>query len=384
MRVTVRRWVRRFCRDERGSAFLIVGAFLVLLLFVGMATDFGILLRYRRAMQNGCDSAVLAGAQDLKSTTRSATTTAQTYAQRDLTENNIIWIANNFSATTEDANGQADGTTSAVRLAASYQATVPLFFLASVSPSVTINVQCAAQRVPVLTTGLRPVGLDAAVFNARWTAQGSKPCTIFGAAGNPNALGTTPCGDCVMTFLNGGSASSNSCDAGAPGSGNTGALDLQNAPACGTSNGASNWECVMENGTGTSPAYCATTSTSTNSANWPACATVNPKTGNFVGPFTTAVKAVCQTPDPVTNPRASEWVVIMPLINSTIWEGGISGNKPVPIVGFSAFELDCPYMNANNSYQPMYGTFVQILDFQGTTGNPNGTDTGVETVILVK
>jgi len=77
-------------------------------------------------------------------------------------------------------------------------------------------------------------------------------------------------------------------------------------------------------------------------------------------------------------------VVIMPLINSTIWEAGISGNKPVPINGFSAFELDCPLMNANRSYDPIYGTFVQVLDFQGTTGNPNGTDTGVDTIILVQ
>jgi Flp pilus assembly protein TadG len=384
--MTLRRWAGRFSRDERGSAFLVVGAFLVLLLFVGMATDFGILMRYRRAMQNGCDSAVLAGAQDLKSATRSATTTAQTYAQRDLTENNIIWIANNFSATTEDANGQADGTTNAVRLAATYHATVPLFFLASVSPSVTVSVQCAAQRVPVLTTGLRPVGLDSAVFTARWQAQGNAACPIFGASGNPNpnAVGSLPCGDCVMTFINGGSASQFQCDAGAPGSGNTGALDLQNAPVCGTSNGASNWECVMENGTGTNPAYCATTSTSTNSSNWPACATVNPKTGNFSGPWKTAVKAVCQTPNPVDNPRASEWVVVMPLINSTIWEGGISGNKPVPITGFAAFELDCGYMNAQNSYDPIYGTFVKLLDLQGVTGNPGGADTGVETIILVQ
>src|SRR5690348_495663 len=164
MKQRVLRWARRVSNDERGSAFLIVGVFLILLLFVGMATDFGIILRYRRAMQNGCDSAVLAGAQDLQ-TNRSATATAQTYAQRDLTENNIIWNATNFTATTEDANGNATGI-KPVRLAATYQATVPLFLLASVSPSMTIKVQCAAQRVPVLTTGLKPLGLDYNVFNS--------------------------------------------------------------------------------------------------------------------------------------------------------------------------------------------------------------------------
>jgi|SRR5579864_104091 len=383
MRVAVARWARRFSADERGAIFLIVGTFLILLLFVGMASDFGIVLRHRRAMQNACDSAVLAGAQDLRSTARTATTTAQIYAQRDLTENNIVWDANNFSSQTQDKNGNASGI-NPVRLSASYQATVPLFFLAYATSAVTVKVQCAAQRVPVLTTGMRPIGLDSAVFTARWTAQGSAACAIFGASGNPNAVGSLPCGDCVMTFLNGQGASSAQCDAAAPGSGNTGALDLHNNPVCGTSNGASNWECVFESGTGTNPAYCATTSTSTNSANWPACATVNPKTGNFDGPFKTAVQAVCQTPDPVSNPQASEWVVIMPLINSTIWEGGISGNKPVPIIGFAAFELDCAYMNAHHSYDPIYGTFVQILDYQGVTGNPNGNDTGVETIILVQ
>lgn len=373
---------RQLNGDERGSVFLVVGAFLVLLLFVGMAVDFGILLRYRRAMQNGCDSAVMAGAMDLPAGGSSAQATASRYAQRDYTENNITWVSSNFTSTPEDANGNASGI-NPVRLAATYTATVPLFFLASVTPSLTINVACAAQKVPVLTTGLRPVGLDMAVFQARWQAQGSKPCTIFGAAGNPNAIGTQ-CGDCTMTFINGQSGTANQCDASAPGSGNTGALDLQNTPKCGTSNGASNWQCVMENGTGTNPVYCATSSTSTNASNWPACATINPKTGNFSGPWKTAVKAVCQTPDPITNPRASQWVVIMPLINSTIWEAGISGNKPVPINGFSAFELDCPYMNANNNYDPIYGTFISVLDFQGTTGTPNGTDTGVDTIILVQ
>lgn len=392
--MTVRRWARRFSRDERGSVFLIVGTFLVLLLFVGMATDFGILLRYRRAMQNGCDSAVLAGAQDLRSTTRSATTTAQTYAQRDLTENNIIWNASNFTATTENANGTADGTTNAVRLAATYQATVPLFFLASITPSVTINVNCAAQRVPILTTGLKPLGLDYTVFKDLYTSQGkSVTCTPFGINGNFPPTGPafgTQCADCTLSInvSSGGTSAAPSCDPNAPGSGNTGALALNNTQAGCTNNGfdtTSGWGCTFINGTGTMPAYCATAPTaglSTNSSNWLSCSIVSTKTGMGVGPWNAAAGAVCASTKP------TDWVVVMPLMNPNIWEGNIQGTSTsVDIVAFAAFQLDCPYMNSlngNAKYEPLVGTFVQFLDFQATTGNPNGIDTGVDTIILVQ
>ncbi|HKX18873.1 MAG TPA: pilus assembly protein TadG-related protein [bacterium] len=389
MRIALGRRAQQFNGNERGSVFLVVGAFLVLLLFVGMAVDFGILLRYRRAMQNGCDSSVMAGAMDLTTSGSTAQATASRYAQRDYTENNITWVSNNFTSTPEDANGNATGT-SPVRLAATYTTTVPLFFLASVAPSMTINVACAAQRVPVLTTGLKPLGLDKAVYTARWTAQGSKPCAVFGSAGNPNALGTQ-CGDCALSININGSGTQNSpasfCDSSAPGSGNTGSLDLHNTQAGCTNNGfdtSGGWGCTFINGTGTNPAYCATSSTSNNPANWPACATVVTKTGMGVGPWNTAVKAVCSTPDPVTNPGASGWVVVMPLMNSSLWEGQINGRSTsVDIVGFAAFEMDCAFM-AKNGYEPIVGTFVQILDYQGTTGNPNGVDTGVDTIILVQ
>lgn len=379
----------RVAQNERGSAFIIVAIFLAtLLLFVGMATDFGIVLRHRRAMQNACDFAVLAGAQDLKGSTRTATATAQTFAQRDLTENNIAWNPNDFSAETQDKNGNADGI-DPVRLWASYQMKVPLFFLASAVPSITVKVQCAAQRVPVQTTGLKPVGLDVAVYNARWTAQGNAPCPLFGAAGNPNAFGSTPCGDCALSIRGGGPQNSGAlCDTTAQGSGNAGSLDLQNSGAGCTNNGFdvnSGWGCTFVNGSGTNPAYCATPSAqSTNTSNSPSCSIVNIKTGMGTGPWGSAVGAVCNTPDPVTDPRTSGWVVVMPLMNSATWQGQLSGKSTsVNIVGFAAFELDCTYMKTNG-YEPMVGTFVQALSSQGATGNPNGADTGVETIILVR
>ena len=390
-------WARCISRNERGSGVLIVGLFLILLLFVGMAVDFGTLLRYRRAMQNSCDSAVLAGAQDLQSTTRQATATAQAYAQRDLIQNNIAWNPGNFSAQTQDANGNATGT-NPVRLWASYQATVPLFFLASASPSVTIKVQCAAQRVPVMTTGVRPVGLNYQTFRDVWDAQGGVPCSLFGAGGNPfgvNAVQT--CGDCYLTF-GGTTAGSNTCGGQSPGPGNMGALDLQNAQAGCDNQGANNWNCTFVNGTGTNPLYCAGPD-NTNQSSWPECSTVYPKTGNFEGPFRTAIKAVCSTPPPIggtdAQNKSSQWVVIMPLMNSALWESALGSavngkSTAINIVGFAAFELDCPAMSYGNNIPKdggtylIPGTFVSILDTQAGGGNPNGTDTGVDTIILVQ
>lgn len=393
MKITLGRRARQLNGDERGSVFLIVGAFLVLLLFVGMAVDFGILLRYRRAMQNGCDSAVMAGAMDLRTSGSTAQATASRYAQRDYTENNITWIASNFTSTPEDANGNASGI-NPVRLAATYQATVPLFFLASVSPSVTVNVACAAQRVPVLTTGLKPMGLDYNVFTNLYGPSGkfgqNVTCTPFSASGNFPPTGPafgTACADCTLSINISGNQSSPvpSCDPNAPGSGNTGALALLNNQAGCTNQGfdtTSGWGCVFVNGTGTNPAYCATpppNGLSTSSSNWLSCSIVRTKTGMGVGPWGTAAGAVCALADP------KQWIVVMPLMNPNIWEGQVSGTSTqVDIVGFANFQMDCAYMNSIRSYEPLVGTFVSFVDFQAATGNPNGVDTGVDTIILVQ
>jgi Flp pilus assembly protein TadG len=392
------RWGRRFSADERGFAVVIVGSFLILLLFVGMATDFGIIMRHRRAMQNACDSAVLAGAQNLRQGT--ATTEATTYMQRDLTENNIGWVPANFTATTEDANGVTDGTTAAVRVAASYQLTIPLFFLALATPSINVAVQCAAQRVPVLTTGMKPIGLDYNVFQSLYGPNGqfgqNVTCQPFTSNNMPVADGGTgpafgtACADCTLSInVSSGSTSvAPSCDPNAPGSGNSGALALNNTQAGCTNNGfdtTSGWGCTFINGTGTDPAYCATpppAGLSTNSTSWFSCSIISTKTGMGRGPWNNAAGAVCAS----TNPK--DWVVVMPLINPNLWEGQVNGTSTqLDIVGFANFQMDCPYMNSlngNSQYEPLVGTFVQFLDFQATTGNPNGVDTGVDTIILVQ
>lgn len=405
-------WGRRFSRDERGSVFLIVGTFLVLLLFVGMATDFGILLRHRRAMQNACDSAVLAGAQDLKSTTRSATTTAQTYAQRDLTENSIVWNANNFSAQTQDKNGNATGT-SPVRLWASYQLPVPLFFLAYATPSVTVRVQCAAQIVPAGTAGLYPLGMNFNTFNTFWSQNNG--CTTAGQTGCFTGcpligapLGNAPAACATDYQLTVGTSGGGQQQWG---SGNSGTLEMSNTTTCGTqTTGAAVFACVLGNGSGTTssstppPPYCTTpppTGLNYPNGGWNPCSIVPPKTGVSLGTtphgsntYGTGIAGgigyICQNyANPYPGPTSGKtWVIVLPLINPNAFTAVNGSSQPVDIVAFANFELDCPAMQngatLSGSTPFILGRFVSWICDTCVAGNPSGVDTGVETIILVQ
>jgi Flp pilus assembly protein TadG len=420
MKEVAARWARYFSRDERGSALFIVGGFLVLLLFVGMATDFGMFLHYRRAFQNACDSAVLAGAQDLKSGT--AVTEATTYFQRDLTENTpstlqggATWIPANFTAQPQDANGNPT-LINPVRLAASYHFTVPLFFLAYATPSIQVGVQCAAQRVPVTVTGLQPIGMKFDTWNTVWRQQNQTPCPDIpypSTQAHPTWTGSTPttpglpnCVDTGLTVNLGGNVNQ-------WGSGNTGTLTMFNTAACGTSNGARNYACVFANGTGSTPPsggsppppYCANQLNATQTAGltpWPACSIVSPKTGVQIGNgqagsnatgISGGVATLCATPNPTyaaANPQSapSKWVVVLPLLDPGAWNGTANGaSQTIDIVGFAAFELDCPKMaygaNLNGNTPTIWGQFVSVID-AAPAGNPGGVDTGVETIILVQ
>src|SRR5688572_10979371 len=92
-------------RSERGFAsVLIVGMSTVLLLFLGISIDWGIILRYRRAMYNACDSGALAGALNLRNSPMTAADTAERYARNDMTQNNIQWDLRD-----QNGDGRADG-----------------------------------------------------------------------------------------------------------------------------------------------------------------------------------------------------------------------------------------------------------------------------------
>ncbi len=347
---------------ERGSLVFIVGAFLALLLLVGLATDLGIVLRYRRAIQNACDAGALAGAMDLRNPGRVPANTATEFAGADMQANNIAWES--IEAVPQDVNGKPTGT-SPVRLQVTIGANVPLFFLALVRPSMSVAVQCAAQIVPANRTGLHPVGVKNEVFQAQWTLQDKIPCAYNTFNGPP------PCGDFALTVT----PSAN----GSFGTGNTGLLNMVNTDQCkNVAEGGANWACVMQYGTGSNPGYCVEGTSGTCQT------TVVSKPGATIGPLKDAVAALCATPPPPS--PDSLWVVTLPLIDDAQW-GLASGAKPLGIVGFAAFELDCPRMQANpqlftGTQATLYGEFVSLAT--APSGAPGGADTGVEAVILVQ
>ena len=410
MRTGTHRWLGRFSRDERGSAYFIVGTFLIMLLFVGMAVDFGIVFRYRRAMQNACDAAVLAGAQDLKNPNRSATTTAQTYATKNMTQDRIV--SDNFQAQIQNVNGQPK------KLYAYIHATVPLFFLSQVAPSIPVSVQCAAQIVPVTTSGLEPFGMSYSQFANIWTQMnGCTPqnptncfagCPLIGTpTTSPQWTALTPAQQTFCsTDYNFNVNTSNSMW----GPGNTGILALVNNVCGSNTSGASYFSCVMYNGSGSNastppPPYCVNSYTGVGAAAvgntpYPACSLVSVSTGAKNGsggnanPPTTygtglngGIASVCSTPDPLVNRSASKWVMVLPLLDPALWgTGGANGSQSqIDIISFSAFEIDCPMMGQQTgSGGGILGRFVAVLDTQAVAGNPGGVDTGVETIILVQ
>lgn len=449
MRRAAARWLWCFSRDERGSVFLIVGTFLILLLFVGMATDFGIVLRYRRAMQNACDSGVLAGAQNLlDGTIPAATGTAQTFAANDMTQNNIQWDNPWDSAhiQTQDANGQPDSV-SPNQLWMSIHATVPLFFLALVQPSMPVAVQCAARVVPAGEAGLWPLGMDYNQWLKIWqnlnqgctypgvgggscTAQ----CPVIGVTPVPSACtdptnfppipGCTACapGDIQLSF-----AVSNT----QWGSGNSGTLNMTNANC--TGGGASNLACVFALGSGTTPSggvipppYCNTPPAppatippaqgpkgglNYPNGGWFACSIVQSKTGATIGSasggtygtgINGGINYICSNynnplsylqspPDPAHPNTNLTWVITLPLINPDAFTNNNGTSAAMDIVAFANFEIDCGAFLAQTGgwslgggTPSIVGRFVKWASPTATVGNPNGIDTGVETVILVQ
>jgi putative Flp pilus-assembly TadE/G-like protein len=436
MKQRVLRWARQVSNDERGSAFLIVGTFLILLLFVGMATDFGIVLRYRRAMQNACDSGVLAGAQDLLkgSGATTAQSTATTFASNDMTQNNVQW--DNFQTQPESANGTAN-LINPVRLAASIHATVPLFFMALVRPSLGVAVQCAAEVVPAGAAGLWPLGMNWTQWlqffqhinqgnaNCTYPAAGCVPgCPLIGdtttpapaACSTPGTIpGCTACspGDTQLSFAVARTQW---------GSGNSGTLQMTNTNCSG--GGASALACTFALGSGTTasggtvpPPYCATPpvppaslaaplqgpSGGLNYPNggWFACSLVQSKTGATIGSsgggtYGTGVNGgisyICANyHNPMVNAQAPTWVITLPLINPQAFQNNNGTSAQMDIVAFANFELDCGAYNVqpggwnlSGGTPSIIGRFVKFTTPEATAGNPNGVDTGVETVILVQ
>lgn len=361
-------------QHERGMAVILtVVGFLALLLVVGMSTDFGIVLRYRRAMQNACDSGALAAGLNLRRDpppTEPVTVTAQRYAENDMRQNNIAWST--VDATTMDLNPALPGVDS-VRVV--IRSVVPTYFLRLVSANVPVAVACTARLTPIiLGQGLVPLGLNYTAWDAYANTLGCLPLIQGGV---PLAARTPPCNSFTITLDV--SARSNPW-----GSGNSGMLAMQAPGATGScfANcpvGARQWEDTFIQGSPQS--YCfdqnRTAPVSDYTLNGQACADVRTRPGTVSGPVRNAVDARCDSANPLDH------IVVLALLNPAYTVAG-SGTYTTEIWGYAAYELDCsnrPSPGAGN--MSIHGGFVSFVSMQAT-GSDTTFDTGVYTIKLIE
>jgi len=362
-----------FRNSERGAvSVLTVGVFLILTLFVGMSTDFGIFLRYRRAMQNACDSGGLAGGLNLRSDPMTAAPTAERYAENDMRQNAIAWNA--LEATTLDENNQPT-LIAPRRVRVEIHAGVPTYFLRLVQASVPVAVDCMARLTPIiLGRGLEPLGLN---YNAWDEYANTQGCLPLIQDGTPLAERTPPCDSFSITMSV--SASGNPW-----GSGNTGMLAMQAPGATGDCFddcpvGARQWMDTFIQGSPQSYCYDAARSPAVSdyTLNGQSCANVRTRPGTVTGPVINAVDARCDSGNPLDR------IVVLALLNPAYTaEGG--GSYTTEIWGFAAYELDC-----DNRPRPGAGTvtinggFVSFVSMQAV-GETTSFDTGVYTIKLIE
>lgn len=358
-------------QGERGMAavFTVLG-FLALTLVVGTSTDFGILMRYRRAMQNSCDSGALAGGLNLRSSPSTVTATAERYAEDDMRRNNIAWST--VEATTMDLSTTLPGDDS-VRVV--IHSDVPLYFLRLVRDSVPVGVACTARLTPViLGRGLEPLGVSYTFWTDRVVGPGCLPLIEGGV---PLADRPPPCNATDLTI--------GVADRTSPwGSGDSGMLAMQAPGATGDcfSNcpvGAHQWEQTFEQGSPQSYCYDQghTAAVSDFTLNGQACADVRTRPGTVTGPVRNAVDYRCDSPNPLDR------IVTIALLNPAYTDTG-SGSYTVEIWGFAAYEIDCTNRPTPGSGTVIiHGGFVSFVSMQAT-GRETTFDTGVYTIRLVE
>jgi hypothetical protein len=339
-----------------------------------MSVDFGIFLRYRRAMMNACDAGVLAGGLNLRTSPATAAPTADRYATNDMRQNAISWAS--ITTTTYDANWNAT-LISPDRLRTVIETDVPTYFLRLIRPSVHVAVHCAARLTPIiLGTGLVPIGLNWDAWSQYVDTDG---CLGVIQAGVPLDERTPPCDSFELTF--GVSAQSTN-----PwGSGNTGLLAMgEGCYFCPPS--ASEWEEAFREGSQTQ--YCIdvarTPAVGDVTINGQSCADVGTRPGNPSGPVRQAVgggsgqfgNGRCDSDNPLDR------IIMVPLLNPAYTDAG-SGRYLLEIWGFSAYELDCSSPPQPGNDLRISGGFVTIVTMQAY-GTEAPVDTGVYTVRLIQ
>ncbi len=357
-------------RSERGiAAVVVIGVFTVLLLFVGFSTDLGIVLRYRRAMQNACDAGALAGAGELRTNVPGAVPMAIRYAETDMRQNYIAWDPSRLTATL-----LPDGVHPDRQVRVEAHADVPLFFLRPLRDSLHVAVACAARLTPViLTRGLVPLGLNYDAWAPLYDPTTGAPCASYIEDNVPLASRPAPCNAFAITLSV--SASSNPW-----GSGNTGMISMSSTSDCfNCPIGAREWHDAFVDGS--HQAYCYdpnhTAAVSDYTLNSQQCANVMTRPGTVSGPVRTAVDARCDSGNPLDR------IIMMPLLNPAYTTSG-SGRYTVEIWGFTAFELDCTNRpTAGAGRVSIFGGFVSITSYRAT-GTTTPFDTGVYAIRLVE
>ena len=354
--------------SERGStAIIIVGVFTVLLLFLGMSVDFGILLRYRRAMQNACDSGALAGALNLRSAPLTAAAKAQEYAANDMTQNNIAW--DTLVATTLDDNGLPT-LIAPKRVRVEIHEDVPTYLFRLVVNTVQVAVDCTARLTPIiLTQGLVPIGLN---YSAWDTYMNTNGCLPYVQQNVLLADRPPPCNAFDITVDI--SAKDNPW-----GSGNTGLLSMScfDCP----SGGGAQWKEYFKYGAPTDYCYDAQQTPDVTTGVYPSgsptlCANVKTEPGVKIGPISQGVDYRCSSTDPLDR------IIMMPLLNPAYMSSG-AGTYTTEIWGYAAFEIDCTNTSFTGADPTIRGGFVSIVSMQAY-GQETTFDTGVYTIKLVK
>src|SRR3990170_2813257 len=357
---------------ERGAvAVLVVVISSVLLLFLGMSVDYGVWLRFRRAMQNACDAGALAGALNLRRDPASAAPTAERYAANNMTQDNITW--DSLQATTLDNNNQPTLISPSRVRVEIHEDVFTVFFRLIGRNTVHVAVDCTAKLTPIiLANGLVPLGLDYSAWAPFYDPTiADSPCADAVAAGVPLEERLYPCQSFEIKMAVNGLDND-------WGEGNTGMLSMTtDCFDCPT--GAREWMETFINGSQQAYCYDTTQSDPINdfALNGQSCANVMTKPGTVTGPVRTAVDARCDSGDPMDR------IIMMPLLNPEYTESG-QGRYTTEIWGFTAFELDCTNRpTAGAGLVTISGGFISIVTMQAY-GAETDFDTGVYTVKLIE
>ena len=355
-------------KAERGAvAVLVVAISSVLLLFLGMSVDYGVWLRFRRAMQNACDAGALAGALNLRRDPASAAPTAERYAANNMTQDNITW--DSLQATTLDNNNQPTLISPSRVRVEIHEDVFTVFFRLIGRNTVHVAVDCTAKLTPViLTKGLVPIGLN----YGDWIGYYESDCWDYVTDGIPLANRPQWCQSFEITVDI--SAKDNPW-----GSGNTGLLSMScfDCP----SGGGAQWKDYFINGAPAPYCYDMGTTPDVTDGTYPdgspaLCANVKTEPGVKIGPIDQAIEARCASGDPM------DQIIQMPLLNPAYMESG-QGTYTTEIWGFTAWQIDCSKTNFTGADPTIYGGFVSIVSMQAY-GTETEFDTGVYTVKLIE